>query len=115
LLARQACSLAKEYLNLRLDVALDNVWTPKGLKIIKARLSGKARIRVFWLNCSKEENRKRDKGRSPSNVMGGRVDELQAELEAMRWPDYVIKLDTTGQSPARTLDALENSFKEKTK
>jgi len=42
--------------------------------------------------------------------MKARVDELQAELEAMRWPDYVIKLDTTGQSLRRTLRVIEERF-----
>ena len=93
-----------------LDVAIDNVWTPRGLALLQDRLGDKGRIRVFWLNCSSEENHLRDKRRSPSDVMGGRLDELQTELESVKWPDYVKGLDTTDLSLDETIDILDEDF-----
>jgi hypothetical protein len=110
LLARHAASLARDYLKMGLDVAIDNVWTPAGLDHLQKQLTGKGRIKVFWLNCSSRENHQRDRQRSPSDVMEGRLDELQGELEGMTWPDYVTRLDTTGQSLEATIQTIEESF-----
>ena len=93
-----------------LDVAIDNVWTPDGLATLLDRLGGKARVRIFWLNCAPEENHRRDERRSPSDVMAGRLDEVQAELEKMDWPECVVRIDTTGQSIDETINLLEESF-----
>jgi hypothetical protein len=112
LLAKHAAALAEDYLSMGLDVAIDNVWTPKGLARLRERLNNRGRICVVWLNCSPKKNHRRDKQRSPSDVMGGRVDELQQELEAMDWPDYVTRLDTSGQSLDQTLDSIEKSFQQ---
>jgi len=110
LLARHAASLAQDYLDMGLDVAIDNVWTPAGITYLLDRLGSRGRVKVFWLNCSREENQCRDKRRTPSDVTGGRVDELQAELESMIWPECVERIDTTGQSLAETIDVLEYRF-----
>jgi hypothetical protein len=112
LLAKHACALAKDYLAMGLDVAIDNVWTPKGLQFLQSQLSDRARINVFWLNCSPEENHRRDQLRSSPAVMGERVSELQKELEGMNWPDYVRRLDTTGLSVDQTIARIENSFQQ---
>jgi hypothetical protein len=110
LLARHAVSLACDYLDMGLDVAIDNVWTPDGLGFLQAELNDKGRIKVFWLTCGSEENHRRDDTRSPSDVMGGRVDELQGELDAMVWPGYVTRLDTTGLSLGQTVDIIGEHF-----
>ncbi len=110
LLARHAILLAEDYLAMGLDVAIDNVWTPDGLEVLRRQLGDKARLRFFWLTCAPAENHQRDDQRSPGDVMGRRVDELQAELEAIAWPDYVIKLDTTGQTVTQTLQTIAASF-----
>ena len=112
LLARHAASLAEDYLAMGLDVAIDNVWTPDGLAFLRDRLTTKGHVNIFWLNCSREENQQRDQRRSPSDVMGGRIDELQAELESMIWPDYVAKIDTTGQSLDQVIQAIERRFQQ---
>ena len=70
----------------------------------------RGRIRIVWLTCAPDENHKRDQGRSPSDVMGGRADELQAELDQIVWPECVIKLDTTGQTVEETIDTIEGRF-----
>ncbi len=110
LLARHAALLAADYLAMGLDVAIDNVWTPAGLDFLRDQLSDRGRLRVFWLTCAADENHARDSRRSPSNVMGGRVDELQAELEGLDWPDYVVRLDTTGQTIDQTLNIIDARF-----
>lgn len=110
LLAKHAGLLAEDYLRMGLDVAIDNVWTPRGLDLLQEQLAGKGRVRVLWLNCSRDENRRRDSSRSPSDVMGGRVDELQAELETMRWPEYVIRMDTTALSLEQTVVRVQEFF-----
>ena len=107
LLAKHASSLAADYLAMGLDVAIDNVWTPAGLRWLEEKLSDRGRINVFWLNCSAEENHMRDGLRRPSDVMGSRVDELQQELDAMNWPSSVVRLETSGQTVAQTLDRIE--------
>ena len=110
LLVKHATALAEDYLNMGLDVAIDNVWTPKGLALLHDQLHTKGTIRIFWLNCSSDENHRRDEQRSAPGVMGGRVDELQQELERMNWSEVVVKLDTSGQSLDETLDQIEASF-----
>lgn len=110
LIARHAAALAEDYLEMGLDVAIDNVWTPAGITYLLDSLAGKGRVKVFWLCCSSEENHRRDNRRSPSDVMGGRVDELQDELEQITWPVCVERVDTTGQSLQQTVDELESMF-----
>jgi len=110
LLARHAALLAESYMAMGLDVAIDNVWTPAGLAYLREQLQDKARIRVVWLRAASAENHRRDEERPPSDVQGARVDELQGELDALDWPDSVIRLDTTGQSVEETLDAIEALF-----
>ncbi len=114
LLARHAILLAEDYLAMGLDVAIDNVWTPDGLEVLRRRLAEKARLRIVRLTCTAAENHARDERRSPSDVMGGRVDELRAELDALPWPEYVIELDTTGQTVVQTLQAIEMLFERDT-
>ncbi len=110
LLARHAALLAESYLAMGLDVAIDNVWTPEGLDSLLCALSDKARVRVVLLTAAPAENHRRDRLRSPGDVMGARVDELQAELDALDWPAYVIRLDTTDQTVDQTLDAIDRAF-----
>ncbi|MBN1248481.1 MAG: GNAT family N-acetyltransferase [Anaerolineae bacterium] len=110
LLARQSVHLARDYMALGMDVAINNVWTPTGLAYLREHLAGEARLRMIWLICTPKENRARDQQRCPSEVMGGRVDELQAELDALDWPDGVIRLDTTGQTVDETIAAIEDLF-----
>ena len=109
-LARHACALAEDYLAMGLDVAIDNVWFPRGLDVLRERLSGRGRLVVFRLCCGSEENHRRDGRRSPSDVMGDRVDSLRDELEAVDWPDYVVDLDTSGQTLPETIERIEAHF-----
>ncbi|MCU0522402.1 MAG: GNAT family N-acetyltransferase, partial [Anaerolineae bacterium] len=100
----------EDYMAMDLDVAIDNVWTPAGLAYLQEQLQDKARIRVVWLTAAPDENHRRDALRPPSDVQGARVDELQAELDALEWPEAVLRLDTTGQTVEQTLDAIERAF-----
>lgn len=110
LLARQAVHLAEDYMALGLDVAINNVWTPPGLTFLRGQLGERARLRMVWLTCAPAENHDRDKSRAPSDMMGKRVDELQAELDALDWPADVVRLDTTGQTVNETVVAIERLF-----
>lgn len=110
LLARHAALLAGSYMAMGLDVAIDNVWTPAGLAYLQEQLQDRARIRVVWLRAASAENHRRDEERPLSDVQGARVDELQGELDALDWPDSVIRFDTTGQSVEETLCAIERAF-----
>jgi predicted kinase len=110
LLARQSVCLAQAYMALGLDVAIDNVWTPAGLAYLRDQLGAQARLRMVWLTCASAENHERDLQRPPSDVMGDRVDELQAELDALEWPAGLIRLDTTGQTADETLAEIEALF-----
>jgi GNAT superfamily N-acetyltransferase len=110
LLAHHAALVANSFLTLGLDVAIDNVWTPEGLDALQHALGDRARVRAIWLTATPAENHRRDGLRPPSDVMGARVDELQAELDALDWPDWVIRLDTTDQTVERTLEAVERAF-----
>ncbi|MCF6284091.1 MAG: hypothetical protein L3K26_02735 [Candidatus Hydrogenedentes bacterium] len=76
----------------------------------KTCFGSKSRLKMFWLHCSSEENHRRDKRRPSSAVMGGRVDELQAELEEMTWSDFLTKIDTTSYSLDQTVTVIEESF-----
>jgi GNAT superfamily N-acetyltransferase/adenylylsulfate kinase-like enzyme len=110
LLARQAARLAEEYMALGLDVAINNAWMPEGLAYLRQQLADRARVRMVWLVCDAAENHERDQRRSPSDVMGGRLDELQAELDAFDWPADVVRLDTTGQTVDQTIATIEGYF-----
>ncbi len=90
--------------------AIDNVWTPRGLEMLLARLGDKAGIRVFWLQCRPEDNRRRDHLRPPYDVMGNRVDQLRQELETMVWPSHVRVLDTTNHTIEQTIQTIDDSF-----
>ena len=72
------------------------------------QLQDKARIRVVWLRAASAETTGATRS-AALDVQGARVDELQGELDALDWPDSVIRLDTTGQSVEETLDAIEAS------
>jgi predicted kinase len=106
-LARVSVTAAREFLALGLDVALDNVWTPSGIRILREEFREAGNLRFVRIRCEPSENHRRDQGRSRSDIMGQRVDELERELAAMNWPTYVTRIDTTGKSVAETVQMIE--------
>lgn len=109
-LAWQAC---REYLNNGFSVAIDNVWTPKGIQFLKNNME-QARLHAtfVYLTCSLEENKQHDLLRPSKHQMKERVAIVHSELEAYSWPNFVHKLDTSGQLSTETLSkilSLENN------
>jgi hypothetical protein len=110
LLVRLALKTAGEFMGMGLDVAIDNVWTPVGMALIHETLAPTTNLRAVYLRCDLTENARRDKLRSSSDVMGGRVAELDAELQTMAWPSCVVKLNSTSQTAEETAAAVEALF-----
>lgn len=106
--ARIAATAAEEFLQLGLDVALDFVWKPTTLRYLAGRLSQRADVQMTWLRCERSENRRRDLERPANVVMGDRVDELLAELDAINdWPVELRRIDTTSLSVEEVLKLLD--------
>ena len=102
-----AVTAAEQFVKLGLDVALDYVWTPPMLQIAVQRLAPISDVRMVWLQCERDENRRRDAGRAANVVMGDRVDGLRAELEAFEdWPEELRRIDNSGKSVADVLAML---------
>lgn len=105
--ARIAATAAEEFIAQGMDVALDFVWLPSTLRYLSNRLSKVAKVRMVWLRCERAENRVRDAQRPPGDVMGERVHELQAELDAISdWPGELLRIDSSGKSVHHVVDVL---------
>ena len=109
--ANLAVLVATEYLNNGLNVAIDNVWSPKGIEIIRAELFRFRGIKVnsVRLICDKEENHKRDQQRFVENQMKERVDIVNAELNEYFWPNYVNVIDTADMSIETVVAEIEKA------
>lgn len=109
LVADLAFVSAKEYLKHNMPVAIENVWTPLGLDILKNAFKNEfedVNIKFVWLKCNLEENHKRDRLRISENQMKGRVDIVNAELSEFKWPEYLNILDTTNLTEKETLNLI---------
>jgi hypothetical protein len=109
LVAKLACSIANEYLHAKMDVAIDYVFTPDGLKYIQDYFMNHEHvknIRFVWLYCDILENHRRDGSRSGSAVMGRRVDIVNQQLKNCNWPDEVLKINTTGLTLIETVNKI---------
>ena len=108
--ANLTATIAMQYLNYGMSVAIENVWTPCGIEIIRKRLLDITDIvvEVIWLFCELNENHKRDEQRMPKNQMKERVDIVNNELQGYDWPEDLVKIDSTNLSVAQTLALLEN-------
>ena len=109
-IANLSATIAIEYLSYGMSVAIENVWTPYGIEIIRNRLRNKTDIalNVIWLFCEMNENHKRDEQRVPKDQMKERVDIVNKELQGYEWPKDLVKIDSTNLSIAQTLALLEN-------
>jgi len=89
--------IAFEYLKVGLPVAIENVWSPEGIELLRSKLFELKEIKVtaVWLKCDPIENHKRDEQRAPEEQMKERLDVVRDELESYEWPDNVNILDTT--------------------
>ncbi len=101
--------MAIEYLKEGMSVAIENVWTPKGIEFIRNevfRVPG-VKVTAVRLICDREENHKRDQQRIPEDQMKERVDIVNAELDGHKWPSYIELIDSTSLKPNEILDKIE--------
>jgi cytidylate kinase len=110
LILKHASELTLDYLNLELDVAIDNVWSPESISYMIEKFSGTATTKAFYLHCHSTENHRRDLLRVGSNVMGERLDQLDRELRSLDWPNEIISLDSTHMDLNETITKIESYF-----
>ena len=109
--ANLAALTSLEYLRNNMSVAIENVWTPIGLTILKNKLEQEplvTNIQFVWLYCQSEENHRRDELRIPENQMKERVDIVNKQLADQIWPSYVHKIDSTLLNIKETIQKIEN-------
>ncbi len=108
--ANLTATIAVEYLDYGMSVAIENVWSPHGLEILKRKFIDQTdiAIKMIWLYCELNENHKRDEQRVPENQMKERVDIVNKELQGYDWPEELVKIDSTKLSVAQTLALLGN-------
>ncbi|HAY32889.1 MAG TPA: hypothetical protein PK536_05960 [Ignavibacteria bacterium] len=109
LAARLAVITANEYLKLSMPLAIENVWSPVGLDLLKEELSKieyAHKLTFIWLKCESEENHRRDNLRVPDDVMGERVDIVNDQLNNYIWPSYLHIIDTTNLTVKETLEQI---------
>lgn len=105
--AQLASTMAKEYLDADMSVAIENVWTPLGLDIIKTKLKGsQINFKAVWLYCERAINHQRDQSRIPENQMKERVDIVNEELASYQWPEWLTKIDTTQLTVEQTVNNI---------
>jgi len=103
-LALQAC---KEYYENGFSVAIENIWTPKGIiQLKKAFDEDGVSAKFVYLTCDEKENKQRDQLRSNDCQMNERVAIVRSELEAYSWPSFVDSFDTNGRTSKETLEAI---------
>ncbi|MTB53330.1 AAA family ATPase [Lewinella sp. W8] len=108
--ARASALLAVEYLREGMPVAIENVWSPEGMNLIRAHLRAadeQIAVQAVWLFCDLPENQRRDQERIPENQMLARVAVVKRELEGYDWPAEVHRMDTMRISVEETLDIIE--------
>ncbi len=96
-IAKMSAMMATEYLKNGMSVAIENVWSPESIELIRKelfRMRGLT-IKTVLLKCDLEENHRRDQERVPENQMKERVKIVKEKLENYKWPSYVNVLDTT--------------------
>lgn len=99
-----------EYLNQGFPVAIEGVWSPYGLEILKARFEREAAgVPAKWIRlyCEIEENHRRDRLRPPENQMKSRVDTVNKELGHHSWGSYLHLIDSTHLSAEETVAKIE--------
>ena len=111
LVANLCVITAKEYLQLNMPVAIENVWSPGGLDILKSRFEKEVenpQLKFVWLFCEINENHRRDELRLPENQMRNRVDIVNEELKAYLWKPYVQRIDSSKLTVSETLRRIKD-------
>ncbi|MEM6843314.1 MAG: hypothetical protein AAF632_13890 [Bacteroidota bacterium] len=110
LAANLAFVMAKEYLELKMPVAIEGVWSPYGFNLLRTRFEKEvinSSLRFVWLHCEINENHRRDELRIPEDQMKDRVDIVHGEQSSHRWDHWVYPLDTTHLSISETVNHTE--------
>lgn len=107
--ANLTSKIAIEYLNYGMSTAIENVWSPVGIELLKKEIQSQVeiRVKVVWLFCEISENHNRDQQRIPENQMKERVDIVNKELANYNWPEYLHKIDTTNLDVQQTIKIIE--------
>ena len=110
LVAKISSGIAIEYIKFGLSAAIDNVWSPRGIELLKRNIESQVEVnmKAVKLYCNLEENHRRDQLRIPDHQMGPRVDVLNQELNSYVWPEGIVMLDTSQLNIAQTIEAIEN-------
>jgi len=101
---------AQEYLKLKMPVAIDGVWSPHGLEVMKKGFEQEPepiQLKFVWMHCEIDENHRRDELRVPEDQMKQRVDIVNKELQNYQWESYVHRIDTTQLNLSETLAIIE--------
>ena len=101
--------MAKEYLKRGMSVAIENVWSPIGIEILRNELANvdDLKVKSIWLRCERSENHRRDQQRIPEDQMKERVDIVNEELSSYNWPDHVHVINTTNLPLEGVLEKIE--------
>ena len=105
-----AIDAASRFIAKQMDVALDFVWRPNGIAMVRSAMQDMARVQAVQLVCEPAENSRRDQLRSGNDVMGPRVAELEQELAQLDWPADVHRIDSTNLTVEQTLARVERTF-----
>ncbi|WP_350290516.1 hypothetical protein [uncultured Croceitalea sp.] len=100
---------AEKHLKSRFPVAIENVWSPMGLDLLREKIGNSNLINEFkfvHLKCDLNENFKRDNLRLLDNQMNERVEIVKSELEQYKWQDFVHTVDSSSKSIKETLDII---------
>ncbi|MEO1054381.1 MAG: AAA family ATPase [Bacteroidota bacterium] len=109
MIAELSWNTCREYLKNGFSVAIENVWTPKGLtKLQEAFMSIEliSKAKFVYLKCDLDQNKSRDQKRSASNQMNERVGIVREELEQYQWPEFVHTIDSSSQTDIQTLNTI---------
>ena len=111
LVADLSFGVAKEYLKHGMPVAIEGVWSPHGLDILKGHFEKErenTRLKFVWLYCDISENHRRDEHRVPEDQMKARVDIVNEELQGYEWGSYIHPVDSTGLTITETIAKIEH-------
>lgn len=109
LIAGISAGITEEYLNFGMSVAIENVWSPLGVEILKKRLSKipGTHIKSIRLVCDVQENLRRDQLRTEENRMNDRVRMVADQLASYDWSEETFLLDTTDMKVEESLSIID--------
>ena len=114
LVGELAAEAATEFVQRGMSVVVEWVLYPGTIRRLRNRLRKRMKRRdkslqvcAVWLTADRLTNHQRDKSREASVWMNERVDIVADELEQLRWPRYVHRLDTSNLDVNATVDRID--------